>query len=163
MHTDAKMLYARNRPKQPLPQKGAATGSIIGGIIGAILVLALIATAVILIRKQCCNKDGPPTYKPPPPVKHSKIPDTMTYTEDTHSPLTYYETQNAEPVTDLDSYHGEDEDLPSQLDHKIPNSWEERDMQPPYYDHRELDGQGQLHLPSNLARGDSFVSDPINV
>ncbi|XP_058864926.1 nectin-2 isoform X2 [Acipenser ruthenus] len=58
-----------------LPMKGAATGSIIGGIIAVIIILAVIGTIVMVIKRQRENRtngddvEGPPSYRPPPPKK----------------------------------------------------------------------------------------------
>lgn len=43
-------------PVNRLPEKGPATGSIIGGIIAVILVLAIVGTAIAMYRKHRDNK-----------------------------------------------------------------------------------------------------------
>ncbi|KAF7708256.1 nectin-2 isoform X2 [Silurus meridionalis] len=146
--------------------KGPATGAIIGAIIGVILFIALIATIVAVVCKKRMDRDGPPTHKPPPPKKHTTISYNAVPTPVNHNdnsvPLTYYETQRAEPVTDLDSYHAEDDDdLPKPFDHS-PSEVEGSEMLPPYYELREMD-TGTDAYPSSLSREDSFMSAPMIV
>ncbi|KAJ8289857.1 hypothetical protein GJAV_G00006120 [Gymnothorax javanicus] len=95
------------------PTKGATTGTIIGAILGVIILLALIATAVVLIRKHRNKKDadGPPNYKPPPPKKSGSIEALNTSRGNVaeSQPLSnlYYET-NGEPAANLDAYSDRD-------------------------------------------------------
>ncbi|XP_053480846.1 nectin-2 isoform X2 [Ictalurus furcatus] len=153
----------------PLVEKGSATGSIIGAIIGVILFIALIVTIVVVVRKQRMNRDGPPTHKPPPPKKHTTIsynavPAPINNTD----PFAYYETQRAEPVTDLDSYHGDDEDdQPKLTYHNTSSGLEDSEIPPPYYEHVETDTEigddEQPPNPSTLSKEDSFMSAPMIV
>ncbi|KAJ8334410.1 hypothetical protein SKAU_G00400490 [Synaphobranchus kaupii] len=91
------------------PMVDVAIGTIIGAVIGVLLLLVIIVVAVFMIRKQrrdAENGDGPPKYKPPPPVKVGGSTEMLNKSQD---PLTesqplghiYYET-TGEPVTDLD-------------------------------------------------------------
>ncbi|KAF5902356.1 nectin-2-like isoform X2, partial [Clarias magur] len=98
---DQVTVFVRDKPMR-LSQSGAATGSIIGAIIGVILFIALIATIALLIRKRRMNRDGPPTYKPPPPKKNTPIYTPVQENSNSHpvdATPTYYETQRTEPVT----------------------------------------------------------------
>ncbi|MCI4374735.1 hypothetical protein PGIGA_G00009400 [Pangasianodon gigas] len=151
----------------PLVEKGPATGSIIGAIIGVILFIALIVTIVVVVHKQRMNRDGPPTHKPPPPQKHTKISYNAVQAPNSSVRLAYYETQSTEPVTDLDSYHGDDDDQPKMFDHDASSGLEESEVLPPYYELREMDvgtyANEQEQDPSSLSREDSFMSAPMIV
>ncbi|XP_023187299.1 nectin-2-like isoform X2 [Xiphophorus maculatus] len=163
-----------------LPQKGSATGSIIGGIIGVILVLAAIGTGIAIYRKRK-NKfhlGGPPKYKPPPPKKtsSSKISSQPLYpvdvpvTQDAPLQRQYYSTQTPEPVTDLDGY--QEDDVDGELgshDGELyfsgaPSGWDDprnNDVPPPYlHTHSDLqDNNGNFPV----SRGDSFISSAMIV
>ncbi|XP_058244109.1 nectin-2 isoform X2 [Hemibagrus wyckioides] len=147
--------------------KGHATGIIIGAIIGVILFIALIVTIVLLVRKQRMNRDGPPTHKPPPPQKHTKISYSAVSNTQNNVPLEYYETQRVEPVTDLDSYHGDDENQPKTFGPNTGYDFEGSEILPPYCEFREMDTgmvANEQHLgPSSLTREDSFMSAPMIV
>ncbi|XP_076847282.1 LOW QUALITY PROTEIN: nectin-2 [Brachyhypopomus gauderio] len=138
-----------------LPQTGSVTASVIGAIIGVLLLLVIIGTVVVLVRKQRQRKaDGPPTYKPPPPAKPSM-------TTDRH-PLVYYETQKAEPITDLDSYHGEEDvDNPRPFENSALPGWEVEEPLPPYSDHQDIAARASSNMA--VSRGDSFVSPAVIV
>ncbi|KAM4600462.1 uncharacterized protein ACJ7VT_020411 [Polymixia lowei] len=159
-----------------LPEKGPTTGSIIGAIIGVIILLAIIGTAIAMYRKHRDNKlngDGPPKYKPPPPKKPNSSTDRLNTTHDPVSedrPLQnqYFNTQSAEPVTDLDTFH-EDEDDNGQGDKAhyysaAPSGWDDpghNEVPPPYlysYDDPQDQPPG-----ANVNRGDSFVSSAMFV
>ncbi|KAK3571890.1 hypothetical protein QTP86_020555, partial [Hemibagrus guttatus] len=148
---------------------GPATGIIIGAIIGVLLFIILIVTIVIVVRKQRMNRNGPPTHKPPPPQKHPKISYSAVSNTQNNVPLEYYETQRVEPVTDLDSYHGDDEndDQPKTFDPNTGYAVEGSEMLPPYYEFREtdtgMDANEQHQRPSSLSREDSFMSAPMIV
>ncbi|XP_049439616.1 nectin-2-like isoform X2 [Epinephelus fuscoguttatus] len=155
-----------------LPMKGATTGSIVGAIIGVIVLLAIIGTAIAMYRKHRNNKlngDGPPKYKPPPPKKTessaNRQPNTtnVPMTEDRPLQDQYYSTQSAEPVTDLDAYHDDNDDYAG--DDRVhyysaaPSGWDDpgnNEVPPPYMrtDSDPLD----YHQGPNVNRGDSFVS-----
>ncbi|KAK1795374.1 hypothetical protein P4O66_010547 [Electrophorus voltai] len=158
-----------------MPERGPATVAAIAAIIGILLFLVLIGTVVVLVRKQLRKKaDGPPTYKPPPPVKSSMTADrnlqsgiNQDFTPE--HPLVYYETQNkTEPITDLDSYHGEENvDDPRTFDYSAPCGWELEEPLPPYSDHlelgRELTGSAHGNMATSVTRGESFVSSAVIV
>ncbi|KAI1885752.1 hypothetical protein AGOR_G00207040 [Albula goreensis] len=164
-----------------LPVKGPTTGSIIGGIIGVILLLALIATAVVLFRKHrnnAKNRDDPPNYKPPPPKKTggsaemlNPSTDPMTHAQPPNS--MYYETSR-EPVTNLDAYSDEETGY---NDDSSPTGWgvsaqriddEGPDESAQLYDeppsptdyHGNADEREPNPAPS---RGDSFMSPAMYV
>ncbi|XP_072536636.1 nectin-2 isoform X2 [Salminus brasiliensis] len=150
-----------------LTEKGAATGGIIGAIIGLLLLLAIVVTVVFLIRRQRRNKDSdaPPSHKPPPPMKSTMTSDrtepTLTMDPMSHeSPLMYYETQKTEPMTDLDSYHDEYDDVAQEhpLDHSAPFGLEEGEM----VDDGYLYPNEEQQTPS-VSRVDSFVSPAVIV
>ncbi|XP_071324689.1 nectin-2-like isoform X3 [Trachinotus anak] len=150
-----------------LPEKGPTTGSIIGAIIGVIVLLAIIGTAIAMYRKHRNNKlngDGPPKYKPPPPKKtnssanggntsYAPVVEDRSRAQQTE----YYSTQSAEPVTDLDAYHDDEE-----RDHyysAAPSGWDDpgNNEVPPPYVRTDSDPQDD-HRGPFVNRGDSFVS-----
>ncbi|KAF7653129.1 hypothetical protein LDENG_00087040 [Lucifuga dentata] len=154
-----------------LPGKGPTTGSIIGGIIGVIIVLAIIGTAIAMYRRYRNNKlngDGPPKYKPPPPKKTSSSTDRQLNTivpEAEGRPLQneYYCTQTAEPVTDLDTYHDDDDaNDEGEREHyysAAPSGWDDpgdSEVPPPYMQSDSY--RQEYNQDSNINRGDSFVS-----
>ncbi|XP_069041326.1 nectin-2 isoform X2 [Lepisosteus oculatus] len=118
----------------PVPMKGPATSSIIGGIIGVILVLAVIGSVIALVRRQRLRKecgDAPPTHKPPPPKKKGgsteELHKSLNPLTESHQPWDrIYSERSAEPVTDLDVYNEEEclrplEESPAHGDtHPIP-------------------------------------------
>ncbi|XP_078108678.1 nectin-2 isoform X3 [Sander vitreus] len=154
-----------------LPEKGATTGSIIGAIIGVIILLAIIGTAIAMYRKHRNNKlngDGPPKYKPPPPKKTTSSASRQLNTS--YAPVTedrplqdqYYTTQSAEPVTDLDAYHDDDENGEDVREHyhsAAPSGWDDpgNNEVPPPYMRTDSDPQ-DYHQGPNVKRGESFVS-----
>lgn len=164
-----------------LPAKGATTGTIIGALIGVILLLAIIGTAIAMYRKHRNNKlngDGPPKYKPPPPKKTNSSANKQLNTtpapvaEDRPLQPQYYSTQNPEPVTDLDTYHdeenhGEEEGEEEDRQHRehyysaAPSGWDDpgdSEVPPPYM-RTDSDPQEFIHQQGpNVNRGDSFVS-----
>ncbi|XP_023285673.1 nectin-2 isoform X3 [Seriola lalandi dorsalis] len=150
-----------------LPEKGPTTGSIIGAIIGVIILLAIIGTAIAMYRKHRNNQlngDGPPKYKPPPPKKTDSSTNggNASYApvvEDRSRTLQedYHSTQSAEPVTDLDAYHDDEE-----RDHyysAAPSGWDDpgNNEVPPPYVRTDSDPQDEYRGPY-VNRGDSFVS-----
>nr|XP_046255169.1 nectin-2 isoform X2 [Scatophagus argus] len=155
-----------------LPEKGPATGSIIGGIIGVILLLAVIGTAIAMYRKHRNNKlsgEGPPKHKPPPPKK--KIYNAANGELNTsHAPVTEvrplqnqnFSTQSAEPVTDLDAYHDEEDYDENAREHyysAAPSGWDDpgnSEVPPPYM--RTDSDPHEYYQGPNVNRGDSFVS-----
>uniref|UniRef100_A0A3B3VPK1 Si:ch73-22o12.1 n=2 Tax=Poecilia latipinna TaxID=48699 RepID=A0A3B3VPK1_9TELE len=163
-----------------LPQKGATTGSIIGAIIGVVLVMAAIGTGIAMYRKRKnkLNSDGPPKYKPPPPKKTSSskkrsqplIPGNVPVTQDAPLQSQYYSTQAPEPVTDLDGYQEDavDDELEAH-DGEVyfssaPSGWNDpknNDVPPPYMlTNSDLqDNNGSLPV----SRGDSFISSAMIV
>ncbi|XP_073340711.1 nectin-2-like isoform X2 [Pagrus major] len=154
-----------------LPEKGPTTGSIIGAIIGVIILLAIIGTAIAMYRKHRNNKlngDGPPKYKPPPPKKTNSSANRELNI--THAPVVentplqdeYYNTQSAEPVTDLDAYYDDEANVDDVRDHyysAAPSGWDDpgNNEVPPPYMRTDSDPQ-DYHQGPNVNRGDSFVS-----
>ncbi|XP_061675749.1 nectin-2 isoform X2 [Syngnathoides biaculeatus] len=152
-----------------LPEKGATTGSIIGAIIGVILIAAIIGTAVVMYRKHRANKlngDGPPKHKPPPPKKNN----TALRPEANNPPAAeerlldsqYYRTQDAEPVTDLDGYdddNGGDEGGRVHYYAAAPSGWDDpgNSEAPPFYEHSGNEPH-EHRRGTDIGRGDSFVS-----
>ncbi|TNN81681.1 hypothetical protein EYF80_008127 [Liparis tanakae] len=158
-----------------LPGKGATTGSIIGAIIGVIILLAIIGTAIAMYRKHSnkkLNGNGPPKYKPPPPKKTNSSaarPNTNHVPEAEDRPLQdqYYNTQSAEPVTDLDAYHDEDAYVEDEGEHyyaAAPSGWDDpgNNEVPPPYMRTDSDPQDD-HQGPNVSRGESFVSSAMFV
>ncbi|XP_008298210.1 poliovirus receptor-related protein 2 isoform X3 [Stegastes partitus] len=161
-----------------LPEKGPTTGTIIGAIIGVILLLAIVGTAIAMYRKHKNNKlngDGPPKYKPPPP---KKITSNANRVNSDHTPVAetrplqnqYYSTQSAEPVTDLDAYHEDDVDDDGGADERAhyysaaPSGWDDpgNNEVPPPYMRTDSDPQ-DYHPGLNVNRGESFVSSAMFV
>ncbi|XP_028436786.1 nectin-2 isoform X2 [Perca flavescens] len=161
-----------------LPEKGAATGIIIGAIIGVVIFLALIGTAIAMYRKHsnkkvngdcmCLYFSGPPKYKPPPPKKTTSSASRQLntsyapVTEDRPLQAQYYTTQSAEPVTDLDAYHDDDENGEDVREHyhsAAPSGWDDpgNNEVPPPYMRTDSDPQ-DYHQGPNVKRGESFVS-----
>ncbi|XP_060114219.1 LOW QUALITY PROTEIN: nectin-2 [Heteronotia binoei] len=66
-------VFVREKPNT---EGAGTTGGIIGGLIAAIVALAVVATGILICRQQQRNRmereqedlEGPPAYKPPPPV-----------------------------------------------------------------------------------------------
>lgn len=162
-----------------LPVKGPATGAVIGGLIGLVLLLAIIGSVVVLVRKKRSqhNGDGPPKYKPPPPKKQqttttSSSSDTLNTSRDPverkdgSMDHLYYTPQDAEPSTDLDAYS--DEELryagaPSGWDeprlNEVPPLYAPNQYKPNDYHDNEED-----HPPAaGATRGESFVSQAMFV
>nr|XP_020466591.1 nectin-2-like isoform X2 [Monopterus albus] len=158
----------------PLPQKGPTTGTIIGAIIGVIIFLALIGTAIALYRKFRDRKlgKGPPKYKPPPPNKTNGSIGMLNTShpavaEDRLLQNQYYSTQSAEPVTDLDAYHEDDDCGETVKEHyyaAAPSGWDEpgNNEVPAPYVHTGTEPQDHHHV-SNQNRGDSFMSSAVFV
>ncbi|XP_008298209.1 poliovirus receptor-related protein 2 isoform X2 [Stegastes partitus] len=162
-----------------LPEKGPTTGTIIGAIIGVILLLAIVGTAIAMYRKHKNNKlngDGPPKYKPPPPKKITSNANRQVNSD--HTPVAetrplqnqYYSTQSAEPVTDLDAYHEDDVDDDGGADERAhyysaaPSGWDDpgNNEVPPPYMRTDSDPQ-DYHPGLNVNRGESFVSSAMFV
>ncbi|XP_066575513.1 nectin-2 isoform X2 [Amia ocellicauda] len=151
-----------------LPMKGAATGSIIGGIIGVLLLGAIIGTVIMVIRRH--RQDGPPKYKPPPPKKtggSTEMINRVAAPDTERLPLDeiYYETNN-EPVTDLDRLgeEGEGPDSrssgPPGYHYGGPSNWDDL-PQPPYRDYENEPPPD--HTPPTPSRNDSFISSAMFV
>ncbi|XP_031708611.1 nectin-2 isoform X2 [Anarrhichthys ocellatus] len=159
-----------------LPGKGATTGSIIGAIIGVIILLAIVGTAIAMYRKHRNKKlkgDGPPKHKPPPPKKTNssatRQPNTDHVPVAENTPLQdqYYNIQSAEPVTDLDAYHDNDDYDEDEREHyhaAAPSGWDDpgNDEVPPPYMRTDSDPQ-DYHQGPNVNRGESFVSSAMFV
>ncbi|XP_076592631.1 nectin-2 isoform X2 [Chaetodon auriga] len=159
-----------------LPEKGPTTGSIIGAIIGVIILMAIIGTAIAMYRKHRNNKlngEGPPKYKPPPPKKTNSSANRQLnavpapVSEDRPLHTQYYSTQSAEPVTDLDAYHDEEDYGDDEREHyhsAAPSGWDDpgNNEVPPPYMRTDSDPQ-DYHQGPNVNRGDSFVSSAMFV
>ncbi|XP_048058803.1 PVR cell adhesion molecule related 2 like isoform X2 [Megalobrama amblycephala] len=164
---------------QPLP-KSPSAGPILGGIIAAIVILCLIGAGVAMYRKRVqstANGEGPPKHKPPPPMKSGSSTEMLNKPQDKATTITeaqplsnyetnYYETNSAEPVTDLD-----DDNTGPPANGGTPNVWDgsghppEKDEStdetlPPY----EPADQNDIEVShGNLAREESFMSQPMLV
>uniref|UniRef100_A0ACB8FSA2 Uncharacterized protein n=1 Tax=Sphaerodactylus townsendi TaxID=933632 RepID=A0ACB8FSA2_9SAUR len=70
---------------KPNLEGAGTTGGIIGGLIAAVVALAVLATGFLICRQQRKNRmeheeedlEGPPVYKPPPPVPMSEERDVV--------------------------------------------------------------------------------------
>lgn len=151
-----------------LPEKGATTGSIIGAIIGVIILLAIIGTAIAMYRKHSnkLSRGGPPKYKPPPPKTTNSAARLIRSADPVaeNRPLQdqYYNSQSAEPVTDLDAHHDTDDYSGVDMEHyhaAAPSGWDDpgnNEVPPPYVG---SDSNTQdYHQGPNVSRGESFVS-----
>ncbi|XP_073703400.1 nectin-2 isoform X2 [Garra rufa] len=144
------------------PIKGAATGAIIAGILCVIILLALIATAIVMVRKrQRKTIDGPPTHKPPPPMKtysYSERPSINKPVSD--SQFMDYETEKAEPMTDLSAYHDD-------KDHNEPSRYSWEDKQTSYQDDGDeggvIEDEDGYYVTSSASRESSFMSPAVVV
>ncbi|XP_062996094.1 nectin-2 isoform X3 [Elgaria multicarinata webbii] len=71
------IVFVRDKPSM---DGAGTTGGIIGGLIAAIVALAVLATGILICRQQQKNRtdreedelEGPPAYKPPPPCQLSE-------------------------------------------------------------------------------------------
>ncbi|CAL8359564.1 unnamed protein product [Arctogadus glacialis] len=152
-----------------LPEKGATTGIIIGAIIGVIIILAAIGSGIAMYRRRSkMMSDGPPTFQPPPPKKTNSSTDRLITVHDPvveNRPLQdqYYNTQSAEPVTDLDTYQEEEGEAPKDRVHyysAAPSGWDdpEHNEVPPPYLYTYADDPQAAPQDGVVNRGDSFVS-----
>ncbi|KAJ8268370.1 hypothetical protein COCON_G00135420 [Conger conger] len=154
------------------PMVDIAIGTIIGAVIGVLLLLVIIIVAIFMIRKQrqnAENGDGPPKYKPPPPVKAEGSTEMLNKSQDPppeSQPLghKYYET-TGEPVTDLDANeegNGYTVGAPSGWDDSAqgPNGETASEALPPYSHTPEHEASRGL---SPSARDGSFVSPAMYV
>ncbi|XP_029598748.1 nectin-2 isoform X2 [Salmo trutta] len=169
-----------------LPVKGSTTGAVIGGLIGLVLLLAIIGSVVVLVRKKRSqhNGDGPPKYKPPPPKKQqttttSSSSDTLNTSRDPverkdgSMDHLYYAPQDAEPSTDLDAYSDEEYngDVEELRYAGAPSGWDEprlNEVPPPYapnqYKPNDYHDNEEDHPPAaGATRGESFVSQAMFV
>ncbi|CAL8258335.1 unnamed protein product [Boreogadus saida] len=119
-------------------------------------------------RRSKSMSDGPPTFQPPPPKKTNSSTDRLITVHDPvveNRPLQeqYYNTQNAEPVTDLDTYQEEDGEAPKDRVHyysAAPSGWDdpEHNEVPPPYLYTYADDPQAAPQDGVVNRGDSFVS-----
>uniref|UniRef100_A0A8C1Z801 Si:ch73-22o12.1 n=1 Tax=Cyprinus carpio TaxID=7962 RepID=A0A8C1Z801_CYPCA len=153
---DQVTVFVREFP-QP---KGVPTGGIIAAILCVIILVALIATIIVMVRKrQRKNIDGPPTHKPPPPMKTNTYSDRpIIRTSVSDSEFMHHETKE-EPMTDLSAYHDD-------KDHHEPSHFSLEDKQIPYQDDRDEDGtmgEEDGYYVTSSARGSSFMSPAVIV
>ncbi|XP_051948822.1 nectin-2-like isoform X2 [Xyrauchen texanus] len=165
---------------QPVP-KHVLAGPIIGGLIAAIIILCLIGAGVAMFHKRrqsVENGEGPPKHKPPPPMKSGSSTEMLNKPQDKATTITetaplsnyevnYYETNSAEPVTDLDDDNTANGGTASVWDssvHHPENDVATDEMLPPYEPADQNDIEAS-HGPSgtNMARGESFMSPPMLV
>ncbi|XP_036411518.1 nectin-2-like isoform X2 [Megalops cyprinoides] len=163
------------------PNPDPTVGIIIGAIVGVLLLLVIIFVAIAVVRKRSQNAesaDGPPNYKPPPPVKATGSTEMLNKSQD---PLTesqplshtmYYET-SGEPVTDLDANdeeNGYTVGASSGWDDSAQHPEDEGQSEtlPPYSDSPDRETPRDLPqdpnaLSSSSSRGGSFVSPAMYV
>ncbi|XP_042596494.1 nectin-2-like isoform X2 [Cyprinus carpio] len=161
---DQVTVFVREEIKEQhkeFPQpKGVPTGGIIAAILCVIILVALIATIIVMVRKrQRKNIDGPPTHKPPPPMKTNTYSDRpIIRTSVSDSEFMHHETKE-EPMTDLSAYHDD-------KDHHEPSHFSLEDKQIPYQDDRDEDGtmgEEDGYYVTSSARGSSFMSPAVIV
>ncbi|KAL1255054.1 hypothetical protein QQF64_013115 [Cirrhinus molitorella] len=158
----------------PPPSKSNA-GPVVGGIIATIIILCLIGAGLAMYRKRrqsMENGEGPPKHKPPPPMKSGSSTEMLNKPQDKTTAITetqplsnyernYYETNSAEPVTDLD-----DDNTGPPANGGTPTVWDgsghppEKDDTtdeplPPYEPADQNDVEANY---ANVAREESFVS-----
>ncbi|XP_056336300.1 nectin-2-like [Danio aesculapii] len=162
---------------QPLPKVASSTGAAVGGFIAAIIILCLIGAGLAMYlkrRRSVENGEGPPKHKPPPPMKSGSSTEMLNKPQDKTTTLTetqplsnyepsYYETNSAEPVTDLD-----DENTGPPANGGTPTVWngsekheETTEETLPPYEQAEQNDIDANH--ANVAREESFVSSPMLV
>ncbi|XP_050993336.1 PVR cell adhesion molecule related 2 like isoform X2 [Labeo rohita] len=164
---------------QPVPQHSNA-GPVVGGIIATIIILCLIGAGLAMYQKHrqsMENGEGPPKHKPPPPMKSGSSTEMLNKPQDKTTAITetqplsnyerhYYETNSAEPVTDLD-----DDNTGPPANGGTPTVWDgsghppEKDEMtdealPPYAPADQNDVEANY---ANVAREESFVSKPMLV
>ncbi|XP_041842734.1 poliovirus receptor isoform X2 [Melanotaenia boesemani] len=161
----------------PLPGKGATTSSIIGAIIGAVILIAMIGIGITLYRRLKNDKlcgDRPPKHKPPPPQKNNSAPKQANFA---HAPVTderqrqneYIPAPTAEQVSDLDGYHedeGDDYDKEA-----LKAGYYYSDSPPDQHDpsnsehlhHNMTSDYGGYYQGPSINREDSFVSSAMIV
>ncbi|XP_061753273.1 nectin-2-like [Nerophis ophidion] len=146
--------------KQRAVSSGPATGAIIGGILGALAVLAAIVGLIFFIRRRRDDAEGPPKHKPPPPVKSGGSTELFNKPSEPPSatemaPLSpgdvYYEPTGSEPVRNnggetSGALNGGAPPLPDDDDYDLSSA-----------DHH------QPAPAANIARGESFVSPAMYV
>uniref|UniRef100_A0A8C1J204 Nectin cell adhesion molecule 3 n=1 Tax=Cyprinus carpio TaxID=7962 RepID=A0A8C1J204_CYPCA len=160
---------------QPLPAPTSNAGPVVGGIIAAIIILCLIGAGVAMYHKRrqsIANGEGPPKHKPPPPMKSGSSTEMLNKPQDKTTTITetqplsnyetnYYETNSAEPVTDLD-----DDNTGPPANGGTPTVWDgsgqppEKDdttdeTLPPYEPADQNDVEAAY---TNVAREESFMS-----
>ncbi|XP_028255899.1 PVR cell adhesion molecule related 2 like isoform X2 [Parambassis ranga] len=156
--------------------QGPPTGAVIGGILGALIFIGLIAGIVFFIRKHREDGEGPPKHKPPPPVKASSStemlnkpsePPTATETAPLSPGEVYYEPTGGEPVTSLDdetsgALNG---GAPPVLDNsvKYDNVNELKDHAADSHHGNGLESSNREAPAANISRGESFVSPAMYV
>ncbi|XP_044027781.1 PVR cell adhesion molecule related 2 like isoform X3 [Siniperca chuatsi] len=152
---------------------GPSTGAVIGGILGALIFIAIIIGIIFFIRKRQEEGEGPPKHKPPPPVKAGSStemlnkpsePPTATETAPLSPGEVYYEPTGGEPVTNLDdettgALNG---GAPPVLDDsaKYDNINELKDHAGGGHHGNDLDREPPA---ANISRGESFVSPAMYV
>uniref|UniRef100_A0A1A8HL57 Nectin cell adhesion molecule 3 n=1 Tax=Nothobranchius korthausae TaxID=1143690 RepID=A0A1A8HL57_9TELE len=141
--------------------RGPPTGAIIGGILGALIIICITVGTIVLIHKRQEDAEGPPKHKPPPPVKAGSStemlnkpsePPTATETAPLSPGEVYYEPTGREPATNLDEE----------------NSGARNGGAPPVLDnsadgHHGNDSSNHGPAVANIPRGESFVSSPMYV
>ncbi|XP_051519820.1 nectin-2-like isoform X2 [Myxocyprinus asiaticus] len=164
--------------------KAASAGPVIGGIIAAIIILCLIGAGVAMYHKRrqsIKNGEGPPKHKPPPPMKSGSSTEMLNKPQDKATTImetqllssyeaNYYETNSAEPVTDLDDDNTgppANGGTPTVWDASVhpPENDEVTDEMLPPYEPAEQNDIDASHEPTaaNIARGESFMSPPMLV
>uniref|UniRef100_A0A9J7Y5G7 Nectin cell adhesion molecule 3 n=2 Tax=Cyprinus carpio carpio TaxID=630221 RepID=A0A9J7Y5G7_CYPCA len=160
---------------QPLPAPTSNAGPVVGGIIAAIIILCLIGAGVAMYHKRrqsMANGEGPPKHKPPPPMKSGSSTEMLNKPQDKTTTITetqplsnyetnYYETNSAEPVTDLD-----DDNTGPPANGGTPTVWD-GSGQPPEKDdttdetlppYEPADQNDVEAVYTNVAREESFMS-----
>ncbi|KAM7373575.1 hypothetical protein PAMP_008417 [Pampus punctatissimus] len=149
---------------------GPSTGSVIGGILGALVFIGIMIGIFFFIRKRQEDREGPPKHKPPPPVKAGSStemlnkptqPPTATETVPLSPGEVYYEPTGGEPVTNMDdeTTGAQNGDAPPVLDDSAKYVNELKDG----HHGNDLDSSNHEPPVPNISRGESFVSSAMYV
>ncbi|KAM7384734.1 hypothetical protein PAMA_011879 [Pampus argenteus] len=121
---------------------GPSTGSVIGGILGALAFIGIVTGIIFLIRKRQEDREGPPKHKPPPPVKAGSSTE-MNMDDETTGAL--------------------NGDGPPVLDDSAKYVNELKDCAADGHHGNDLDSSNHEPPVPNISRGESFVSSAIEL
>ncbi|XP_028679439.1 nectin-2 isoform X2 [Erpetoichthys calabaricus] len=168
-------VFVRDIPK---PMAAASTGSIIGGIIAAILIIGVLVTIYMIVKRHRKNGteddfEGPPTHKPPPPQKTEGSLNSLDKIQKfpkENSTLLQTEYFQKEPVTELDNFDPPTDSAPVEYIELGQSYNPELQDYPPYtadeYDEDYLEHMNPIYNqlsysePRSVPRSGAFVMSP---